>query len=72
MRVRRGRKTATAISVPVGLRAAIAGRGCLMASATDFGVKDLRPRLDVMLRASPELAPGRVVRLDDGEHPGRP
>lgn len=27
-----------------------------MASATDFGVKDLRRRLDVMLRASPELA----------------
>ena len=44
-----------AITLPVGIRAAVDGRGGLMASATDHGVKDLRRRLDRLIESSPGI-----------------
>ena len=46
----------TLIAVPVALRAALDGTGAMLASATTDSVADLQRRLDVMLRAAPDLA----------------
>ena len=46
----------TLIAVPVALRSALDGAGAMLASATTDSVADLQRRLDVMLRAAPDLA----------------
>ena len=45
----------TVCGVPVALRSAVDGAGTLLVSATDFGCKDLRRRLDKILKASPAI-----------------
>ena len=46
----------TLLCLGVGLRAAVDGRGVLLASATDVSIRDMARRLDATLEASPALA----------------
>ena len=46
----------TATTFPVGIRAAVEGRGCLVAGATDHGMRDTRRRLDRILDASASIS----------------
>ena len=43
------------LAVGVGLRAALDGRGCLMASATDTSIRDLARRLQAAVDSSPDI-----------------
>ena len=45
----------TALALGVGLRAAVDGRGVLLASATDTSIRDMARRLDATLDSAPAL-----------------
>ena len=45
----------TLLMVGVGLRAALDGRGCLVASATDVSIRDLARRLEATVDGSPDI-----------------
>ena len=44
------------LALGIGIRAAVDGHGCLLASATDVSIRDLARRLDATLKHAPSLA----------------